>query len=229
MSRKRSIVKTEVAESEASDILKDENHLDELVSEQQDLHNQAASSKAFQSQKASQVSSEDVQLSIKGMQEAHEEELQVLNEQIVSLADESQRAQANIVNMRRRTAEEVKNARKYGTNDLLVQLIPIVDSIEHSIYECIADEHIKDDKRMIAICKGNELVLGMMLDIFAKFGVKQVDPLGEVFDPMQHEAISKRKDKSVKPDTVVEVFRKGYCLHDRVVRSAMVVIADGSS
>ena len=185
--------------------------------EQQDPQLKVTSSKAFGQQK------DQHQFEQSNEKEKNKEKSQIkaMQDEIIALKDALLRSRADMINVQRRSTEQIRSARQYGITELLEQLIPVIDSFEQSIAECVGK-----DKRVVAIRKGNELVLGMLLDIIGRFGVKPINPLGEVFNPAQHEAVGKRGDSKVKPHTVLEVFRKGYLLHDRVIRAAMVVVAD---
>lgn len=185
----------------------------------------ATASKRFQSQKAPQSTQS------KGGHEAKEkkhaddafaEEKRALLADIQNLTDQVKRGQAELANAQRRSHEQMKQVRQYAINDLVERLIPVIDSIEHSIDECQGD-----DKATATLRKGNVLVLELLLDVLGRFGVRPINPIGERFDPMQHEAMSQRKEKGTKKGTIVEVFRKGYFLHNRIVRPAMVILSLG--
>ncbi len=128
------------------------------------------------------------------------------------------RVRAEMDNLRKRTAREVENARRYGTESLVEELLPVVDSIERGL-------ELVGDGETAQMREGLELVQRMLLQAVAKFGLRPVDPAGDAFDPEYHQAISVREAQGVAAGTVVEVVQKGYQLHDRLVRAAMVIVA----
>lgn len=128
------------------------------------------------------------------------------------------RAQAELDNVRRRAEREIANAHRYGLDKFLDSLLPVVDSLEQAL-QVAQDGH---DKSMR---EGIELTMKLFLDVLRKNDVQQIDPLGEAFNPQEHEAMSVQESKDFKPDTVVTVFQKGYKLHDRIIRPARVIVA----
>lgn len=125
------------------------------------------------------------------------------------------RAKAESDNIRKRSQTEVSNAHKYAVENFVSELVPVKDSLEAAL----ASESAADSMR-----SGVELTLKQLKAAFEKFNVKEVDPTGEKFDPNRHQAIS-TVDADVEPNTVVQVLQKGYLLHDRVIRPALVIVA----
>jgi len=134
--------------------------------------------------------------------------------------EKSMRALAELDNVRRRSERDVANAHKFGIEKFVESLLPVVDSLEQALQA--AD---KDNESLQGMCEGIELTLKLFADSFAKFGVTQINPEGEVFDPQHHEAMSILQAPDVKPNTIITVFQKGYLLNDRVVRPARVVVS----
>lgn len=126
------------------------------------------------------------------------------------------RATAELDNVRRRMEREVANAHKYGVEKLISALLPVIDSMEQALQ--LADQNP-------AMHEGLTLTMKLFVDALQKFEVTQLDPIGEVFDPQQHEAMSMQDIPDAAPNTVVAVFQKGYKLSDRVIRPARVVVA----
>jgi molecular chaperone GrpE len=125
------------------------------------------------------------------------------------------RARAESDNIRKRSQTEVSNAHKYAVENFVAELIPVKDSLEAAL----ASESAADSMR-----SGVELTLKQLKGAFEKFNVKEIDPAGEKFDPHRHQAIS-TAEAPVEPNTVVQVLQKGYLLHDRVIRPALVIVA----
>lgn len=136
--------------------------------------------------------------------------------------EKSVRAAAELDNFRRRAERDVANAHKYGVEKLIDGLLPVIDSLEQALQA--AD---KDNAELSGMIEGIELTLKLFLDVLNKFGVSQINPEGEIFNPQQHEAMSMQEIPNVAPNTVVNVFQKGYLLHERVVRPARVIVAKG--
>lgn len=125
------------------------------------------------------------------------------------------RARAESDNIRKRSQTEVSNAHKYAVENFVAELIPVKDSLEAAL----ASENSTDSMR-----SGVELTLKQLKGAFEKSNVKEIDPGGKKFDPHRHQAIS-TVEAPVEPNTVVQVLQKGYLLHDRVIRPALVIVA----
>jgi molecular chaperone GrpE len=147
-------------------------------------------------------------------------QLEQANEKLVSFRDQALRAQAEMQNVRKRAQRDVENAHKYGLEQFLTSLLPVIDSLEKAIEFASQAE---DGSQ--AVVEGVELCLKMMLDILAKEKVEQIFPEGEPFDPKFHEAMSVMENPDVEPNTVLNVFLKGYTLNGRLVRPAMVIVS----
>ncbi|MCC6472570.1 MAG: nucleotide exchange factor GrpE [Burkholderiales bacterium] len=126
------------------------------------------------------------------------------------------RALADAENLRKRTQAEIANAHKYALEDFASQLLPVKDSLEAAL--------AAQNANLEAVRSGVELTLKQLVAVFEKSNLTEVDPLGQKFDPHRHQAISMvPSDK--EPNTVVNVLQKGYLLHDRVIRPALVMVA----
>lgn len=130
------------------------------------------------------------------------------------------RMQADSENMARRHERDVANAHKYALEKFIGELIPIIDSLEL----CIVSDPT-DNKAAHAVIEGVRLTLKMFYTAMEKFGVKQINPINEAFDPEFQQAISVQVDPSVKPGTVLSVLQKGYTLNNRLIRPALVVVS----
>ena len=146
-------------------------------------------------------------------------ELDKEREQAKTNMDLALRAQAEMENLRKRTTRDVENAHKYALEKFVNELLPIVDSLELGMSAAEG----KDDNR--ELLEGMQLTLKMFLSALEKFGVKQIAPEGEKFNPEQHEAVSMQEVEGKDPGTVVTVMQKGYELNGRLVRPAMVMVA----
>jgi molecular chaperone GrpE len=126
------------------------------------------------------------------------------------------RAKAEAENIRRRAQEDVSKAHKFGVEKLATDLLPVKDSLEAAL---AAEKDTVESLRA-----GVELTLRQLETVFERQSLKEIDPVGQKFDPHQHQAISMLPSDR-EPNTVINVLQKGYLLHDRVVRPALVTVA----
>jgi molecular chaperone GrpE len=131
------------------------------------------------------------------------------------------RAEAEMQNVRRRAERDVENAHKYGVERILQNLLPVVDSIEKSIESTDQDDQDENDP----VIEGIRLTHKLLLDVLNREQVEVVDPLGEPFDPNEHEAMSMVENPDMEPNSVFAVMQKGYKLNKRLVRPAMVMVS----
>jgi molecular chaperone GrpE len=134
------------------------------------------------------------------------------------------RLQAELENTRRRAERDVQGAHKFALEKFVNELLPVKDSLEMG--EAAAQV---EDTDLEKVREGIELTLKMMTDVMGKFGVAEVNPVGQPFNPDLHQAMSMQDVPDAKPNTVVTVYQKGYQLNDRLVRPAMVVVASANS
>jgi len=139
--------------------------------------------------------------------------------------DDLLRVQAEMQNLRRRTEQDIEKAHKYGQEKFSAELLSVMDNLERALDAASAHEN----EAVKAIYDGVDLTLKSFSDCFTKFNIEAVDPLGEPFDPALHQAMSMQENPDVEPNTIIAVMQKGYTLHGRVIRPAMVMVAKGSS
>ncbi len=163
---------------------------------------------------------ETEQSPIEGEAPEVEGDLVQLQTELEAAKDQVLRAQAEMQNLRRRAERDVENAHKYALDKFVGELLPVVDNLERSI-QTMDDNN--DDIKVLR--EGIELTLKSFQDVLARFKVEAVDPKGEVFNPEFHQAMSMLEMPDQAPNTVVDVFQKGYTLNGRLVRPAMVVVA----
>ena len=126
------------------------------------------------------------------------------------------RAKAEADNIRKRAQTDIANAHKYALESFAAELLAVRDSLESALASDSADTQ--------ALRSGVELTLKQLTNAFEKFSIKEINPLGEKFDPHKHQAIGV-VEAEADPNTVVSVLQKGYSLNDRVIRPALVTIA----
>ncbi|WP_067984107.1 nucleotide exchange factor GrpE [Neptuniibacter pectenicola] len=141
--------------------------------------------------------------------------------EVESLKDQMLRTHAEAQNVRRRAEQDVEKAHKFGVEKFANEMLPIVDSLERAI------EAFGDDEALQPMREGVEMTMKMFLSGLEKFKMEQVTPLGETFDPALHQAMSMVDAPDAEPNSVIAVMQKGYTLHGRLVRPAMVVVAKG--
>lgn len=127
------------------------------------------------------------------------------------------RAKAEVENVRRRSQQDVEKAHKYSIERFAKELLTIVDSFESGL--------AVKDQDAASLLEGMDLTYKMMLSMLEKFSITQINPVGEVFDPAKHEAISMQPTDDSSPNTILKVVQAGFMQHDRVLRNAKVIIA----
>jgi len=152
------------------------------------------------------------------------EDLAALLEQARAKADEHYeqmvRAHAELENLKKRHARDLENAHKYALDKFVAELLGVWDSLE------LGHSAAQDESADVAkLLEGTELTLKMLSDAMGKFGVEQVDPIDQPFNPEFHQAMSMQPRDDVPPNTVVAVVQKGYLLNGRLVRPAMVMVS----
>ena len=156
--------------------------------------------------------------------EATAEDLQrALNEAEQKAAeyyDQLLRVRADFENLRRRTERELAGAHKYAIEKFALELLPVRDSLKLGL--AAIDDSAGD---VAKIKEGMELTLKLLTDAMAKFGISEVNPDGDKFNPELHQAMFTQEAHDVEPNTVLAVHQHGYLLHDRLIRPAMVVVS----
>lgn len=146
-------------------------------------------------------------------------------EELQAQADENWdrylRAAAELDNVRKRAARDVERARKYALESFAKEMLVVRDSFEMGIEAAESAESAETE----SLAEGNRATLKLLTSVLERFGVSEVDPLGEPFDPELHEAISMQASPDAEPGTVLVVVQKGYALNGRLLRPAMVVVA----
>ncbi|QSX38218.1 nucleotide exchange factor GrpE [Shewanella sedimentimangrovi] len=131
------------------------------------------------------------------------------------------RAAAEVDNIRRRAAMDVEKANKFALEKFANELLPVLDNMERALAGGSSDDASK------AMMEGVELTFKSLLTAVEKFGVKAVDPMGQAFNPDQHQAIGMQPSNDFPANTVMLVMQKGYELNGRLLRPAMVMISQG--
>ncbi len=135
--------------------------------------------------------------------------------------DKALRIQAEMENLKRRTQKDLDNAHKYGLEKFAKELLSVIDSLELGIQAAITS----DTPEAVKLREGSELTIKQFEAVFAKFNIEAIDPMGQPFNPEQHQAMTMLPSADVEPNTVINVFQKGYVLNGRLIRPAMVVVS----
>lgn len=128
------------------------------------------------------------------------------------------RAKAETENLRRRAQEDVSKASKFAADKFASAMLPVKDSLEAAL--------ATENQTVDSLREGVELTLKQLISSFDSASVSEENPLGQKFDPNVHQAIS-TVEADAEPNTVVHVLQKGYLLHGRVLRPALVIVAKG--
>ncbi len=134
--------------------------------------------------------------------------------------DKAVRAQAEMENLKRRTRIDLENAHKFALEKFAKELLSVIDSLELGIQAATGDS-----PEVVKFREGSELTMKQLESVFAKFNIEVIDPVGQPFDPEKHQAMSMMPSAEAEPNTVLNVFQKGYLLNGRLIRPAMVVVA----
>jgi molecular chaperone GrpE len=162
-----------------------------------------------------------------GQTETAPDEIEALRQQLASAEakaaenwDKALRATAELENVRRRVERESAQAQKYALERILGELIGVNDSLELAL-KAVARETAETRKHL----EGLELTHKQLWQTLERYGVSQVDPQGQPFNPEFHEAVSTLESAEMAPNHVLSVMQKGYKLHERLLRPAMVVVS----
>ena len=134
--------------------------------------------------------------------------------------DKAVRTQAEMENLKRRTQKDLEDAHKFALTGFAKELLPVFDSLVLGLQAATGDS--EDVKKFR---EGSELTIKQFEALFKKFNIVAIDPVGQPFNPEQHQAMLMQEVKGAEPNTIVNVFQKGYMLNGRLLRPAMVVVA----
>ena len=147
-----------------------------------------------------------------------EEEIQSLTEANKGLEEKVKLAQAELINYRKRKDEETEGLLKYANTGIITEILPIIDTFE----KVINKDNVSDELKNYLV--GFKMIYKNLCDILKKYGVEEINRVGQVFDPNLEQALLVDNDPSKEDDIVLEVLLKGYKLKDRVIRPASVKI-----
>ncbi len=146
-----------------------------------------------------------------------EGEIKKLTEEVEQLQDRLLRNQAEFDNYKRRTQKEKTAERKYKSEEMATELLPILDNFERALQTEISDENK-------SFLEGIQMVYNQLQTVLETQGVKPIDAIHQDFDPTIHHAVMQVEEEDLESNTVVEELQKGYMLKDKVIRPAMVKV-----
>lgn len=147
------------------------------------------------------------------------EDMDKARQEAADYLDSLQRLKAEFDNFRKRMLREQSDFLELAAQGVIASLLPVVDSFERALAHEMHDDHIDEFKN------GLQVVYSQLVDVLAKEGLTPLEPVGEAFDPTQHEAMMQVASDDHPEGTVVAVLEKGYALKDRVIRPAKVSVA----
>ncbi len=149
-----------------------------------------------------------------------DEELESVRQEARDNYDRFVRLSAEFENYKKRASREMSEFRKYANEIIIKALLPVVDNLERAIESSGEDENATS-----CVVEGVEMTLKEILKVFEQFEVKPVESLGQPFDPGFHEAMMREESDEYPENTVIKELQKGYLMHERLIRPAMVVVS----
>lgn len=158
---------------------------------------------------------------------AEPDPVEVLTAEIEDLKDQRLRLVAEMENLRRRTAREVKDAKSYAISGFARDMLQVSDNLQRALSAVPEQAEGSADNGLKTLIEGVELTERAMLSALERHGVRKLDPKGQKFDPNFHQAMFEVPNPEVPNNTVIEVVQTGYVIADRMLRPAMVGVAKG--
>jgi molecular chaperone GrpE len=153
-------------------------------------------------------------------EESIERQLERTQETVKDYWDQIMRLKAEMENNRKRAIRDVENAHKFALKNFTEALLPVIDSMDMGQQAAAAE-----NASLESIVEGTNMTTTMFVQVLEKHGLKRLNPVGEKFNPEQHQAISMIEDENVESTHIISVMQKGFSLNDRLVRPAMVIVA----
>lgn len=152
------------------------------------------------------------------------DELQDAKKEAKEAYDRFLRVSAEFDNFKKRATREGAEFKKFANETLVREILPIIDNLGRAIESSDADTHAKS-----GLVEGVGMTLKEMLKVFDKFHIKPIDSIGEPFDPCFHQAVMQEESDSHPENTVIKELQRGYMMHDRLIRPAMVIVSSAKS
>jgi molecular chaperone GrpE len=151
-------------------------------------------------------------------------QLQACREELATQKDQYLRARADLENYRRRVQREKEDLQRYGNEQLLREILPVVDNLERALAHARTQ-----DIPVEGLITGVEMTLEQFQRVLEKFQVRPVAALQQPFDSACHEAMGQVEREDCPPNTVVEEMQRGYMLNDRLLRPALVLVSKAAA
>jgi molecular chaperone GrpE len=155
----------------------------------------------------------------KARAEKAEKEKAQANDELLKTRERMLRIAADFENFRKRSKKDLEDAEHKARVDILKEMLPVFDNLARAV------EHGGSVQDIEPIIQGARMVTKQFEENLAKFGLKRIESVGEVFDPSIHDAIAQEESDEARPGTIVKEFLAGYMLGDKLLRAAMVVVA----
>jgi len=153
-------------------------------------------------------------------EESIEQQLERTQITVKDYWDQIMRLKAEMENNRKRAIRDVENAHKFALKNFTEALLPVIDSMDMGQQAATAE-----NATLESIIEGTNMTTTMFVQILEKHGLERLNPVGEKFNPDQHQAISMIEDENVESNHIISVMQKGFSLNERLVRPAMVIVA----
>ena len=155
--------------------------------------------------------------------EKFKKEIDAKDKEVKENYDKFLRLNAEFDNFKKRIQREKADSFKYASEKVIRDMIPVIDDLERALHAAKNNDKVED------LTKGVEMIMNKIKNILGSVGAQQFNSLDQVFDPNKHEAVSKIVTTEHENNTIIEELRKGYMFHDRLLRPAMVVVAENVS
>ncbi|SCX89370.1 nucleotide exchange factor GrpE [Desulfoluna spongiiphila] len=195
---------------------------EETVSQTEEAVEEVTGEAVAEEAEAEAEEAEDV---AKSPEELMEEKIKAAETKAAENYDRLLRSTAEFDNYKKRSAREFQESKKYANEAFIKQLLPVIDNLERAV-ESIGDEG--DDSGQ-GVIEGVKMTLSEIFKVFDKFHLKPLESEGKPFDPNFHQAVIQEETNAVPENTVVKEMQKGYLLHDRLIRPAMVVVSKAAA
>ena len=149
-----------------------------------------------------------------------EARLESVEQELKDSHDRFLRVSAEFENYKKRAAREMNDFRKFANESFVKAMLPVVDNLDRAIESSSDDDH-----SIRSVVEGVNMTLKEILKIFEQFGVKPFESLGKIFDPALHQAVMQKETDNHPEKTILNELEKGYMIHDRLLRPAMVVVS----
>ena len=167
----------------------------------------------YESAEEEAIQPDDPMAALEAKLESAEKELQETHDRLL-------RASAEFENYKKRSARDMTDFRKFANETLIKEMLPVIDNLERAL-ESVS----QDQPESKSVAEGVRMTLAEILKIFEKYQVKQIESLGETFDPGFHQAVMQQENDSQPDKTILQELQKGYLMHDKLIRPAMVVVS----